>query len=122
LRVQRRNGFRRGYLPWKELHAAAKRCGLGNLDFQRVRDGAGAAMYVSKYLAKSIGAAAGRARRYAMNVSIPEKKEPGWAWSAWSLALFSFDRLGRRDPKLQDRDDYKELTGVKYALGVQTRT
>lgn len=98
LRVPRRNGFRRGWLPWKKLQAAAKRCGLGTLDFQPVRDGAGAARYVSKYLAKSVGAAAGRARRYAMNVSIPESKEPGWVWSPWSLVLFSFDRLPQPRP------------------------
>jgi len=114
LRVPRRNGFRRGWLPWKKLQAAAKRCGLGTLAFQPVRDGAGAARYVSKYLAKSVGAAAGRARRYAMNISIPESKEPGWVRSRWSLVLFSFDRLPQPRPMAAGASPYKPaiFTGV----------
>src|SRR5579864_2216355 len=49
------NRFGRRFLPYEKLQAAAKRCGLGTLDFQPVFDGTGAAMYVSKYLSKSLG-------------------------------------------------------------------
>jgi hypothetical protein len=88
------NRFGRRFLPYEKLQAAAKRCGLGTLDFQPVFDGAGAAMYVSKYLSKSLGEALGRARRYALSVSIPEIKEPGWAWDPRRVALVAVDRLG----------------------------
>jgi len=94
LRVPRRNGFRRGWLPWASLQAAAKRCGLGTLDFKVVFSGAGAARYVSKYLAKSIGAAAGQARRYALSISIPEVKQPGWTWAPARVALVAVQELG----------------------------
>ena len=81
LRVPRRDRFRRGWLPYAKLQAAAKRCGLGTLDFRVVFSGAGAGAYVSKYLSKSVGDADGSARRYALSVSIPEIKEAGWSWS-----------------------------------------
>lgn len=42
LRVPRRDGFRRGWLPWAKLQAAAKRCGLGTLDFRLIFSGVGA--------------------------------------------------------------------------------
>jgi hypothetical protein len=92
LRVPRRDGFRRGWLPWAELQAAAKRCGLGTLDFRVVFSGAGA--YVSKYLTKSVGDADGSARRYALSVSIPEIKEAGWSWSPARVALVAVEQLG----------------------------
>jgi hypothetical protein len=88
------NRFGRRFLPYEKLQAAAKRCGLGTLDFQPVFDGTGAAMYVSKYLSKSLGEALGRARRYALSVSIPEIKEPGWAWDPRRVAFVAVDRLG----------------------------
>jgi len=80
--------------PYAKLQQAAKRCGLGTLDFRPVFNGAGAAAYVSKYLSKSLGEALGRARRYALSVSIPEFKEPGWAWDCRRVALVAVDRLG----------------------------
>jgi hypothetical protein len=94
LRVPRRDGFRRGWLPWAKLQAAAKRCGLGNLDFRVVFSGAGAASYVSKYLTKSVGDVDGSARRYALSVSIPEIKQAGWSWSPARVALVAVEQLG----------------------------
>jgi hypothetical protein len=94
LRVPRRNGFRRGWLPWAKLQAAAKRCGLGALDFRFVFSGAGAGAYVSKYLTKSVGEADGSARRYALSVSIPEIKQAGWSWSPARVALVAVEQLG----------------------------
>jgi hypothetical protein len=90
----RRNGFRRGWLPWAKLQAAAKRCGLGTLDFRIVFSGPGAGAYVSKYLTKSVGDADGSARRYALSVSIPEIKEAGWSWSPARVALVAVEQLG----------------------------
>jgi hypothetical protein len=94
-----RNRYGRPYLPYARLQAAAKRCGLGTLDFQPVRDGAGAARYVAKYLGKSLGGPGtgfnlGRAHRYAMNVHIPQITEPGWQWDARRVALVAVERLG----------------------------
>lgn len=94
-----RNRYGLPFFPYQRLQEAARRCGLGTLDFQPVRDGAGAARYVAKYLGKSLGGLnprrnLGRAHRYAMNVSIPEIKEPGWAWDARRVALVAVDRLG----------------------------
>jgi hypothetical protein len=94
LRVPRRNGFRRGWLPWAKLQTAAKRCGLGTLDFRAVFSGTGAGAYVSKYLTKSVGDAGGSARRYALSVSIPEIKEAGWSWSPARVALVAVEQLG----------------------------
>jgi hypothetical protein len=94
LRVPRRHGFRRGWLPWAKLQTAAKRCGLGTLDFRVVFSGAGAGAYVSKYLTKSVGDADGSARRYALSVSIPEIKEAGWSWSPARVALVAVEQLG----------------------------
>jgi len=88
------NRIGRRWLPYAKLQQAAKRCGLGTLDFRPVFDGAGAAIYVSKYLSKSLGKALGRARRYALSVSIPEVKDPGWAWDCRRVALVAVDRLG----------------------------
>ena len=82
------------WLPYAKPQQAAKRCGLGTLDFRPVFDGAGAAAYVSKYLSKSLGEALGRARRYALSVSIPEIKESGWSWDRRRVALVAVDRLG----------------------------
>lgn len=88
------NRFGRCWLPYAKPQQAAKRCGLGTLDFRPVFDGAGAAAYVSKYLSKSLGEALGRARRYALSVSIPEMKESGWTWDPRRVALVAVDRLG----------------------------
>lgn len=86
------NSFGRRFLPYEKLPAAAKRCGLGTLDFRVVFSGAGA--YVSKYLTKSVGDTDGSARRYALSVSIPEMKEPGWTWDPRRVALVAVERLG----------------------------
>jgi hypothetical protein len=94
LRVPRRHGFRRGWLPWTKLQAAAKRCGLGTLDFRAVFSGAGTGAYVSKYLIKSVGDAYGSSRRYALSVSIAEIKEPGWEWLPFRVALVAAEQLG----------------------------
>lgn len=51
-------------------------------------------MYVSKYLSKSLGEALGRARRYALSVSIPEMKKPGWTWAPARVALIAVQELG----------------------------
>lgn len=51
---------------------------------------------MAKYLSKSLGEALGRARRYALSVSIPEIKEAGWAWDPRRVALVAVDRLGAR--------------------------
>jgi hypothetical protein len=95
LRMAPRNGFRRGrWLPYAKLQAAAKRCGLGTLDFRPVHHGIGSARYVAKYLGKSLSEALGRARRYALSVPIPEIKETGWAWDPRRVAFVAVDRLG----------------------------
>jgi len=94
LRVPRRNGFRRGWLPWASLQAAAKRCGLGTLDFRLVFSGTGAAAYVSKYLTKSVGDVDGGVRRYGLSVSIPQIKEAGWSWLPARVALVAVEQLG----------------------------
>ncbi len=94
LRVPRRDGFRRGWLPSAKLQTAAKRCGLGTLDFRVVFSGVGAGTYVSKYLTKSIGDADGGARRYALSVSIPEIKEAGWSWCPARVAVVAVEQLG----------------------------
>jgi hypothetical protein len=44
--------------------------------------------------ASSIGAAVGRARRYALSVSIPEIKESGWSWLPCRVALAAVEQLG----------------------------
>ena len=49
---------------------------------------------MTNYLGKSLGEALGRARRYALSVSIPETKEAGWAWDPRRVALVAVDRLG----------------------------
>jgi len=49
---------------------------------------------VSKYLTESIGDEDGSARRYALSVSIPEMKEPGWTWAPRRIALAAVNRLG----------------------------
>jgi hypothetical protein len=36
----------------------------------------------------------GRARRYALGISIPARKQPGWAWTPRSVALVAVDELG----------------------------
>lgn len=102
LRVPERKGFRRGWLPYRRLQAAAKRCGLGTLDFQPIRDRVGAARYVSKYLSKSVGAALGSARRYAFDaagLAITKPSEGStaktdWAWLPSRVAMVAVEILG----------------------------
>jgi hypothetical protein len=88
------NRFGRRWLPYDRLQQAAKRCGLGTLDFRPVFSRHGAARYVAKYLSKSIAEQCGRARRYALNVRIEEIKEVGWAWDPRRVALVAVEKLG----------------------------
>ena len=94
------NRFGRRWLPYARLQAAAKRCGLGTLDFRPVTSRGGASRYVSKYLAKTVAApvaqALGRARRYAFNVPDDTPHEEGWSWSPLRVALVAVEFLGAR--------------------------
>jgi len=95
LRMPARKGFRQGkWMPFKKLQAAAKRCGLGTLDFRPITNEGGAAAYVSKYLTKTIGEVAGAARRYSFSESIPDIKQPGWYWRPGRVATVAVDQLG----------------------------
>lgn len=50
-----RNRFGKPWLPYALLHESAKRCGLFGLDFQPIHRAGGAAIYMAKYLTKTIG-------------------------------------------------------------------
>lgn len=91
-----RNRYGKIWMPYAQLQAAAKRCGLGTLDFRQINDSHGAARYVSKYLGKqlSTGPAPGlaRSRRWATNEYYEEPKVEGWAWDP-RVALVAVDKL-----------------------------
>jgi hypothetical protein len=98
IRLDRRasRGFRRGrWIPYARLQTVAKGCGLGTLDFQPIRNDEGAAVHVSKYLAKSVGQAVGRARRYGFSGKVPKlETEPGWEASPLPVAMVAVEYLG----------------------------
>jgi len=81
----------RRWLPYERLQAAARRCGLGTLDFRPIVERQGAARYVAKYLAKAVGpqpSALGRARRYAFNYSDAAPAAPSpWVFWPWPAEL-----------------------------------
>lgn len=79
-------GFRRGWLPkhvLRLLQECAKSAGLGRIDWSPVRDDRGAASYVAKYVAKTLGTEEfpTRTRRFSSNEHYEEPKEAGWQFA-----------------------------------------
>lgn len=83
-------------MPYAKLQAAAKRCGLGTLDFRPIRDARGAARYVAKYVSKGLGegTSLGKLRRWASNVPDPTPKPEGWAWTWRRVATVAVEEFG----------------------------
>lgn len=94
-RGSHRNRFGSWWLPYARLQAAARRCGLGTLDFRQITDAHGAARYVSKYLAKSLHESFAGTRRWASNEPDQAPTASGdWQWSPLRPALVAVEQLG----------------------------
>jgi hypothetical protein len=125
-----RNRFGRPWLPYARLQMFAQEIGLGTLDFQPIFNADGAARYVSKYLAKSLGEKSiarelrtrelsrdrlGRnlpstyvvePRRYFVTEP-PEEPGLGWFYSPFSVAEYVMLRTGEL---VSDETTYYEFS------------